>query len=812
MNFKQKILPHVIAVLVFAIVTAIYFFPVAFENKVLYQNDILQGQGAASEVIDYKEKTGEEVLWTNTMFSGMPAYFSGMTWSGQRFLKTVQHIYTLYLPGTLAVCFMAFISFYILLIVFGVRPVLSIAGALAFGLSTFYMISIGAGHMWKVRAIAYIPLVLAGIELVFKGNRKWGFILFALALGLEINANHLQITYYLLIMVSIYGIVQLAYAIKNKSIATLGRNVAVLMAGALLAIMVNFGRIWTSIEYSTYSNRGKSELTQTGDKVSNGLDPGYAFRWSSGKWESMTFLVPNLYGGGSGRYSGSDSELSKALRRNNVPANQISQYEAGTLGYWGDQPSTAGPVYIGAIICFLFIASFFFIDKKIMLWILPITVLSIILSWGSNFPSFNYLMFDNFPGYNKFRAVTMIVTMAMTVIPLMSFLSLEKLLQSGWTPIVKKNLLISLGIVGGIALLIGLFPNPPQLTGEQIPDWFSEAVRKDRISIVRMDAFRSIFFILVSFLVIIFSLRKRLSYLAMGIILSIMIVIDLGLVDSRYLNHGDFHRKTENNFTDKTEADKVILEDPDKNFRVLNLQNPFVEARTSLFHKSIGGYHGAKIKRYQDLIERHIDPEIRNIMTNKGLNPSQMPVINMLNTKYVMAGTQKNGVIRNRGALGNAWFVDELKVVSSPDEEINSLSAIDPGKTAVIDESKFKLENFSKDLTGKIELIEYNPNYLVYQSDHTANGLAVFSEVYYPKGWLATIDGNPADIKRVNYILRALEIPAGNHEIRFEFTPASYVIGNNVSKAGIGIYILLFLAGIFLSVKALREPDIDFLS
>lgn len=804
-NFSKQLLPHIAAVFIFLFISTVLYYPIILENKTLIQNDINQGGGASAEITKYREKLNREILWTNSMFSGMPSYFINVRWSGGAFLNIVQDVLTLHLPRTVKENFLAFITFYILLLVFGVRPWLAIGGALAYGLSTFYVISIFAGHMWKVRAIAYMPLVIAGIHSVFSGKKKTGFILTAFALALELHANHLQITYYLLLLVLLYGIFQLWDAVKQKQLRDFGIKTGILLIAAILALGINLGRIWTTLEYGKYSIRGKSEITSPAGHVSGGLDRDYAFSWSSGKWESMTMLIPNLYGGASGKHALKSSELSKVLRQNNIPANQISQYEAGTLGYWGTQPGTAGPVYVGAIIFFLFVMALFFVDKKYVWWLILATAFSVILSWGKNFESFNYFMFDHFPGYNKFRAVTMTIVIAMLTMPLLGFMGLEKVLQLKWTKAITKKMFIALGITAGLALLIAMFANPPLLEGNQIPAWFRDAVDADRKYIIRMDAFRSLFFVLVVFIgIYLFKIRK-LSEPVFIAAITLFITLDLGMVDARYFSKNDFVRKSRNHFFAETDADKRILEDKDLSYRVFSLQNPFNEARTSIYHKSIGGYHGAKIRRYQDVISRYLGPEHDRIIQDKGINAQNTKILSMLNARYIYAGNQRNAVFRNPFAQGNAWFVADVMPVRSPDEEIKSLSSADLKRTAIIDQSKFDVPaGIGTDSLANITLTEYEPDYMKYVSDNVAKGLAVFSEVFYPVGWVATVDGKEAKPLRANYILRALEVPAGRHTIEFTFKPDSYYIGNKITFITSLIYGIIFFAGLFRIYQELK--------
>lgn len=798
----QKALPHLIAVIAFLTISIFMYRPIIFEGKVMDQNDINQGMGAASEIRQFREQTGQEALWTDAMFGGMPAYLISLNWSGGQILHVAQKILLLDLPRPVGENFVAFLAFYILLLSFGVRPYLALAGAAAFGLSTFYIVSIQAGHMWKIRAMGYIPLVLAGFKLAFDRRYVAGFVLTAFAMALEINANHLQITYYLFLMLIIYSVVEFAFDIKAKDFHGISRKILVLGLAGLLAVGTNLGRLWTTYEYGKYSIRGKSELQATPSESKAGLDREYAFRWSSGKWESMTLLIPHLYGGASGVYHGKNSEMSKALRSNNVPRNQINQYERAYLGYWGSQPGTAGPAYAGAVACFLFILAFFFVDKKTKSWITAVVVFSIILSWGKNFPAFNNFMFDVFPGYNKFRAVTMVIILALAVIPLMGFVGLERLLQEGWSKETQKKLLYATGITVLLALFAMLVTNPPSIDGA--PAWLQKAVDTDRKGIIRADVIRTIFYVLMTFGTIYLALKQKISAGIMAALFFVLITLDMALVDTRYLHPEVYKKNAHKAFLQKTPADEKILQDKDLGYRVLNLQDPFNEARTSNFHHSLGGYHGAKMRRYQDLISHHLVPEMQQIMKDKKITRQNSGVISMLNTRYLMAGLQANAVVPNPYTYGPAWFVRGVKEVQSPDEEIEALDKVDLSQTAVVDQSKFTLEQVTPDSAASINLVAYQPNKLKYKSSSSSKGLAVFSEIYYPKGWNAFVDGKPADIIRADYVLRALQLPAGDHEIEFRFEPQSYYIGNKVMMASSLLLLVVLGYGIFLFWKSMQ--------
>jgi hypothetical protein len=517
-SFSKKALPHIIALIIFLGISIFMYRPIIFEGKIMDQNDINQGRGATSEVIEYRNETGGEEFWTNSVSSGVPTYLIGLRWSGDKILDIFQQVLLLNLPRPVGENFLAFLTFYILLLSFGVRPYLAMSGALAFGLSTFYVISIHAGHMWKIRAIAYMPLVLAGIRLIFTKRYLPGFIITGMGAALEINANHPQITYYLFLLLLFYGVSEFVWAIKTKELPEFGKKAVIIALAGLLAIGSNFGKLWATYEYGKYSIRGKSELSKTPDESKDGLDREYAFRWSSGIWESLTLYIPHLYGGASGNYAGKDSEVGQFLRQNNVPRNEITNIERIYLGYWGQQPGTAGPAYAGAVIVLLFLISLFFVDSRYKYWMIAAIIFSIMLSWGKNFPSFNNLMFEYFPGYNKFRAVTMVIVIALTLIPLMGFLGLEKLITSKFTKETNKKLLIGSSTALGIALIAWLFTDPPGVEG--IQQSIADYLENDRREIIRSDIYRTIFYVVASFGLIYFYLKQKISLKLFYIIIS----------------------------------------------------------------------------------------------------------------------------------------------------------------------------------------------------------------------------------------------------------------------------------------------------
>lgn len=815
LDLKKNFLPHILAIITFVMLVVVYYNPVFFENKAIRQNDVLQGEGSAAELKEYRELTGEEGLWTNSMFGGMPGYLIHVQFSGD-LLQHLQSIYYLWLAHPARLTFMAMLSFYILLVVMGVRPYLAIAGGIAFGLGSFNIISIEAGHNSKVLAITYMPLVLAGIYMAFYKNKLWGFTLTAFALALQLRANHLQITYYLLLIVVIFGIIVLIGAIKEKILPHFFKTMALLFGALIIAIGCNFGKLWTIFEYSPYSIRGEAELTAPGQEPANsgGLDRDYAFHWSSGKLESFTLLVPNLYGGGSVQDVGMNSVLADALESQGVPPAQIRDIVQAANTYWGDQPGVAGPIYAGAIVCFLFIIGIIFADKRFKWWLIIATILSLLLAWGKNLEWFNYFMFDYLPGYNKFRAVSMALVIALLCIPLLGFLGLEKLMQQKLNKITRKKLLTAVGVSAGLALLIWVFgsmadfsgPLDVQLASGGYPPWLIQALQDQRASMLTADAFRSVFFILAAGAVIYFFMKEKLNKTVALTMLALLVTVDLWAVDKRFLNEENYSRSPKQDFFAPTEADQFILQDTAMHYRVFNLQNPWNEARTSFHHKSIGGYHGAKMRRYQDLIDRCLSEETNALIQNfntGNFDFSNFGTINMLNTKYLLAGNTREAVIENEQALGNAWLVGEVIKANSPDEEINALCALNTATTAVVDVSQFPLPQTNFNTNGSIELVEYKPNYLKYTANTAGEAFIVFSEIYYPIGWEVKLNGERTDYMRANYLLRAMTVPTGQHTIEFTFAPDSYFIGNKV-MLGSSILLILLLAGsIFVSIKKL---------
>ena len=792
---KKQILTHGLIILSFYIITLLLHLPSIFEGESLSQHDILQAQGMNHQLKEYEAKTGETALWNNYMFSGMPSYFAGLNFPGD-LMSYVFKFISAGLTAPFNLVFLSMVSFYVLLLTFKVRPLLAGVGAVAFALNGFNIISLIAGHNSKIAAVAFMPLVLAGIKLVFDRKRVLGFGLSALALTLEVKSNHPQITYYLVLIVMAFGINELIKAVKEKRIKDFATNVGVIVIASILAIGANFGRLATTLEYSKYSNRGKSELSSN-RMESSGLDREYAFRFSNGIVEPLFLFIPNIYGGSSSTAFASDrkSETIKALRRSSNPqvANQLAPY---SRAYWGDQPHTA-PYYAGTFTVILFILGILVLPKNKKVWLIILVCLGIVLSWGKNFETFNYFIFDYLPGYNKFRSVTFTIIISIFSMNLLGFIALEKLFSSEWNTTLKKKIFTLFVVLGTVLLGILIISGGLNYKGAfdaQLPDWFLDALKKDRKTLLRKDVLRTLMFA-VSFAVLAWALLKKnakANYVTLGIF--IILFIDNFSLSKRFLNEDKFTKDPSAEYFTKTEADYAMISFGQEGERVLNLQNPFNEARTSYYHESVGGYHGAKIKRYQELIDYCIQSELQTAfdkLRSQSGDFSNLNVLNMLNTKFFYAGNQ---YFQNTSANGNAWTVQNLIEVNNPTEEVSKICSINTKQSAIIDASKFSIPKVSG--SGTINLVEKTPNKVTYEANiQNGNALGVFSEIYYPEGWTATINGDPTEILRANYVLRALEIPNGQHEIVFEFQPKSYVIGNSVMMVSSILVMLVFIGG-----------------
>lgn len=813
-SFLRKTGFNLLVIVFFFIVAYAYMSPL-FEGEVLVTHDTEQFKGMSKELADYREETGKEAIWTNAMFGGMPGYLISVIYSSN-LLNFVNKAIKFFHPAAMLILFM--FGFYILLSSLEINKWLSVAGALAFGFSTYHPIIISAGHNTKAYAIGYMMIVIAGVLLAFRYNRKGGALLFTFGLTLQIMANHLQITYYGLLALIVFGIVEMVYAFREKRTVPFFKTLGLLMAGAVIALSMNFSALWSTYAFSKQTIRGESELTHNEENRTSGLDKDYIVRWSQGIDETLTLLIPNFKGGSHFTNPGIKSETYKALQgKVQNPRQVIDQ----VVMYHGDKPVTSGPYYVGAIIVFLFVLALFVVKGPDKWWLLVATAVSIVLAWGKYVMPLTSFLLDYLPLYNKFRAPEMALVIACFTMPLLAFLGLQKIfLRQVSRPQFMKALKWSLGITGGIALLFALLPG---LAGdfsapfdENYPDWLTEAIFADRRSMLRLDAIRSLAFIVLAAGTLFLWFNKKIKNSILFGALGFFILIDLWTVDKRYLNNDNFETKKQAQSTyAETVADKEILKDKNISYRVLYLPDPWNNSRSSYFHKNTGGYHAAKLRRYQEMIEFHFSPEI-----NKFISKMQQPdsitdpfsgltALNMLNTKYLIFDLSYPP-ITNFGAMGNAWFVNRLEMVSGADHEIEAIYELDAWEEAVVDqrfESLIGQKTFVRDSSATIQLAEYQPNYLKYKYNTSIEQPVVFSEVYYEDGWKAYIDGKEHPHFRANYILRGMIVPAGTHEIEFKFHPRTYYGGGKISMAGSLLLILLtigYFVTEFLKMKKIR--------
>ncbi len=804
-SLKKGILTHSLVILGFFLVTLSIYYPEVLSNKKLYQHDILQGQGAHHQITEYREQTGEEPLWMNSMFSGMPSYLNGVYFSGD-ILQHVYNLMTLYLGHPSGITFVGCLCFYILLLTFKVRPWVAFIGAITFSLNGFNIIGISAGHNSKIAAVALLPLIIAGMRLAFSKKVLIGLSLTALGLGLQLRTGHFQITYYTAIIAGVYGLSELIQAYKAGQLKSFSFVIVGLLLAAVLGLSTNAGRLWTIFEYSKVSIRGKSELKSDG-QASSGLDKEYAFEFSNGIFEPLVLFVPNTFGGSSGQELSKSSATAEALRTKAgyAPA-QVQDTIKSMPTYWGNQRLSA-PYYAGSILVLLFCVGLFILKKSEKYWLATLVVIGIVLSWGSSFSTFNYLLFDYLPYYNKFRSVTFSIIITMFGLNMLGFMALDRLFDLEWNKEKIRTLLKAYAIPTALVVLILISAGFLSYKGsidERLPDWLLSALREDRASLLRKDAFRVLFF-LAAFggLLWLYIKKKWSNKLIIGSIL-ILMFCDIFFLSKRFIKESSFQKAPSRSYFQANAADQLVLSKSKPGERVLNLQNPFNEARTSYHHESIGGYHGAKMRRYQDLIEQQISPEMNKLISKlqKGKRDfSSLPALNMLNTKFLLAGDSKDAVLENPNALGNAWIVNEILAVNSPNEELIKIGQIDPQFEAIIDENKFSIPSMDTNAQGKIKLLERKPRHIKYEADLSGNALAVFSEIYYPNGWNATIDNNPTEILRANYVLRALPINSGKHIIEFRFEPKSYIVGNTIMLLASILIIVLMIVALALSLK-----------
>lgn len=820
-SLLKHILPYISAILLFIIISIVFMNPV-LEGKKLKQGDIEVYKGVSKEIKDFRDQTGEEALWTNSMFGGMPAYQISTVYPNN-WIKKINKILQLGLPHPANYLFLYFIGFFILLIILKVDPWLAIIGSFGFAFSSYLIIILPAGHNTKALALAYMAPLLGSILLTYRGKYLLGGILTALFAALEISANHLQITYYLLLLIIIIGVFILIDHIKRKALPEFAKATAVLMVAALLAIMPNITNLWVTSEYSAQSMRGKSELVKDGDIQTSGLDKDYATQWSYGIGESWSLLFPNAKGGGSGALVSNKKAMEKVdpQLRNAFAQNRISSY-------WGDQPGTAGPTYAGAIMIFLFVLGLFYVKGWLKWALLLGTIFSITLAWGKNFMPLTSFFLDYFPLYNKFRAVSMILILAELTIPILAILAIWEVMKKPQIIQEKqKEFFISFGLTGGLLLIFYILPTLffnflSQMEAEQLGNNPRAAelvsnMESARISIFKADVMRSFIYIFLIAAVLYAYSLKKINKTVLLISFAVLLLMDMFTVNRRYLNEDNFDRKkrVENPHIAST-ADKAVLADKSLNYRVLNLGNPFNDGATSYFHKSIGGYHSAKLGRYQDLINLRLQFEINDLIqtlqsaggfTAVNMELQKLQSVNMLNTKYIIYNPNAEPLL-NPYANGNAWFVQNIDWVENANEEIEKLANIDTKSTVIIDKrfKEYVIDFKPSPFVGNtIKLQEYQPNHLKYETNTTSDQLAVFSEVYYDKGWDAYIDGKLIPHFRVNYTLRAMMVPAGKHIIEFKFLPKSYFIGEKIALVGSILLILAFLLIVGREIKSCKN-------
>ena len=828
MTLLKKCLPDVLAVLLFAVLAFAYFFPADIEGRILYRHDASAGRGAGQEGIEYLQKTGERSRWTNALFGGMPTYQMAPSYGSTNMLTKVINAYHLWLPENVWFVFAYLLGFYILLRAFDFRQHLAALGSIIWAFSTYFLIIIAAGHIWKVWALAYLPPMIAGVVLAYRGKYLWGLLLTAVFTAFEINANHVQMTYYYLFIILFLVIAWFVEAIQQKQLVRFVKATGVCIAGAAIGVCINLSNLYHTWQYSQESMRGKSELVKQNsqNQTNSGLERDYITQWSYGIDETWTLLIPNTKGGASVPMSESKTAMEKADPNYESIYHQIGQY-------WGEQPGTSGPVYVGAFVMMLFILGLFIVKGPVKWALLAATILSILLSWGRNFMGFTDFFLDYVPMYAKFRTVASILVIAEFTIPLLAMLALKEVLSGEMKKEkLKVPLMVSFALTGGIALLFSLAPSfffdsfisssemhalqtlPPEHIQPLIAN-----LTEMREAVFTADCLRSFYIILAGTGVLLAFLWGKLKKeYAIGIIL-ILCLVDLWTVNKRYLNDEMFVPESEREAPQQmTQTDELILRDQTLDYRVLNLaSNTFNENETSYYHKSIGGYHAAKLRRYQEMIEHYISPEIQSLygavseaagdMTQVN-GDSICPVLNMLNTKYFILPLQGGQTvpIQNPYAYGNAWFVDQLDYVQSANEEIEAVGKLDLRHQAVAD-AKFKAqlgEAVPQDTASVVTMTSYEPNRLSYEVNSGKGGILVFSEIYYP-GWTATIDGEAVELGRVDYILRALHIQPGKHQVELAFFPKSVDTTETIAYIAIVLLVLIVLGIVFIEWKRRKQ-------
>ena len=836
MNTLKKCLPDAIVVALFAVISFAYFLVPVSQGKILFRHDSQASVGLGQELTEYEQRTGEVTRWTNSLFSGMPTYQISPAYSSTDGLSTAMSAYHLWLPDYVWFLFAYLLGFYILLRAFNFRQSLAALGSILWAFSSYFLIIIAAGHLWKVMALAYLPPMIAGVVLAYRGKYLWGFIVTAVFTAFEVKANHVQMTYYYLFIVLFMVVAYLVQAIREKRFQHFLKASGVLVAAALIGVAINISNLYHTWEYQKESMRGKSELTKanSANQTSSGLDRDYITQWSYGIDETLTLLVPDAKGGASVPLSQNATAMAKA---NPEVQNMLPQLYEAVPQYFGTQPGTSGPVYVGAFVLFLFVLGLFIVKTPLKWALLAATILSILLSWGHNFMGFTNFFLDYVPMYAKFRTVASILVIAEFTIPLLAALALKRIVDE--PTVLTKNMKFvyaSLALTAGVALVMALMPSMMgPFISEQERQMFSgiqgmtpdvqnmmlSSIATMRAAMVSADAWRSIIVIIIGVAMLLLFKAQKIKPLYLIVGISALCLIDLWQVDKRYLNDEMFVPKSERDTPQQaTATDMEILKDKALSYRVLNFASgAFNENNTSYFHKSIGGYHPAKLRRYQEMIDKYIAPEMQAAMQAIGSKGGVMsevdgrklfPVLNMLNAKYFIVPLQGNATtsIQNPYAQGNGWFVDKLTYVADANAEYAEVGKIDVSHEAVADK-KFEAvlgQTAANDSTASVVLTKYEPNNMTYTVNSAKGGVVVFSEVYYP-GWSATIDGQPAELGRVNYILRALNVKAGKHEVVLDFHPSSISITETIAYTALAVLLLAICAALFLEWKKRKAAN-----
>ena len=828
MKVMKKYLLDVLAVILFAVISYVYFMPADMDGRILYRHDSSAGVGSAQEREMFYKQTGETTRWTNSIFGGMPTYQMSPSYDSGKVLKQAVNAYHLWLPDYVWYVFVYLLGFYILLRAFNFRQSLAVLGSIIWAFSSYFFIIIAAGHIWKVWALAYLPPMIAGIVLSYRGKYLWGLFLTALFTAFEVNANHVQMTYYYLFIILFMVIAFLVDAIKKKELARFGKATAVCIVGAAIGISLNLSNLYHTWQYGQESMRGKSELVKknSANQTNSGLDRDYITQWSYGIDETWTLLIPDAKGGASVPLAQNAKAMEKA-DPNFVPIyQQLGQY-------WGEQPGTSGPVYVGAFVMMLFILGLFIVKGPMKWALLAATILSILLSWGRNFMPFTNFFLDYIPMYAKFRTVASILVIAEFTIPLLAMMALKRLVEEPELLKTKaKFVYASFGLTAGFCLLFALLPSlffPSYISNgelqalQQIPDEYRGMLINNltdiRKSIFTSDCWRSFWIVVIGMAFLMLYKAKKLGaeFLIAGI--AVLCLVDMWMVNKRYLYDDMFVEKSVRDTPQQmTETDKMICRDKALDYRVLNMaSNTFNENETSYYHKSVGGYHPAKLRRYAEMIEAYISPEMQKTMKavaeaggdmTKVNGDSIFPVLNMLNTKYFIMPLQGGQTVPvgNPYAYGNAWFVDEVTYANNANEEIDKVGKIALRHEAVAD-AKFKDvlgQSVKQDDTSVVKLTQYKPNNLAYDVKSSKGGVIVFSEIYYP-GWTATVDGQPVELGRVDYILRALNVKAGSHKVVLDFHPTSLKETETVAYIGYVVLLVLLLVGVGIEWKKNRS-------